>query len=213
MPTQKKIDTVAELREQLGRATIAISTDYRGLSVGQTQALRRKLREADADFRVVKLTLLRLAATDAGRDALLDVVEGPTALALGYDDIIAPAKVLSEHVRQTRLPLTVRGGWAEGRVLSATDIGDLASAPSREELLGRIMGGLQSPLVNLASLLTATLREFAGLVEARADQLGESQPRSAPASASAEAASAGEEASSEDGAAEEPAASEEESTS
>lgn len=171
MPTPKKTATVAELHEQISRAAIAISADYSGMSVGQLQGLRRALRESGADFRVVKITLLRRAAEQAGRGDLLQVVEGPTALALGYGDIIAPAKALTEHVRAARLPLTIRGAWAEGQVLSAADVASLATVPPREELLSRIVGGLQSPLVNLVGLLNASLREFAGLVDARATQL------------------------------------------
>jgi large subunit ribosomal protein L10 len=79
--------------------------------------------------------------------------------------------VITEYIRQSRSPFTVRGAYAEGRVLSAEDINDLAAAPARPELLGRIAGGLQSPIANLVGLLSATLREFAGLVDARASQL------------------------------------------
>ncbi len=176
MPTAKKIEQVEQLRDRVQRATIAISADYRGLSVAQMQALRRKLREAGVELRVVKNTLLRRAAEDAGRPDLLHIVEGPTALAFGFgDDLVAPARVLTEHIRQSRIAMTVRGGLAEGRVLSAADVSDLATSPSREELLARIAGGLQSPLVNLMGLLSATLREFAGLVDARATQLEASE--------------------------------------
>ena len=172
MPTAKKIEQVEQLRDRVERATIAISVDYRGLSVAEMQALRRKLREAGVELRVVKNSLVRRAAEAAERPDLLQIVEGPTALAFGFDDdLVAPAKALTEHIRQARIAMTVRGGFAEGRVLSAAELNDLATAPSREELLARIAGGLQSPLVNLLSLLSATLREFAGLVDARATQM------------------------------------------
>ncbi len=171
MPTAKKIATVAELREQVARASVTITTDYSGMSVGQMQGLRRALRETGADLRVVKLTLLRRAAEEAGRGEMLQVVEGPTALAIGYADIVAPAKALTEYIRTARLPMTIRGGWAEGQVLSAGDVTELATVPPREELLSRIAGGLQSPLVNLVGLLNAATREFAGLIDARATQL------------------------------------------
>jgi large subunit ribosomal protein L10 len=172
MPTAKKVQQVEELRDRLGRATIAISADYRGLSVGQAQALRRRLRESGVELRVVKNTLLRIAAREADREDMLQIIEGPTAIAFGFEsDIVAPAKAITEYIRQSRSTLTVKGAYAEGRVLSADDINDLASAPSRPELLGRIAGGLQSPVANLVGLLSATVRDLAGLVDARVTQL------------------------------------------
>ena len=103
MPTARKMQQVEDLRQRVERATIAISTDYRGLTVAQTQALRRRLREANVEMRVVKNTLVRLAAHQSGREDMLPIVEGPTALVLGYDDIIAPARVLTEYIRQVRI--------------------------------------------------------------------------------------------------------------
>ena len=170
MPTAKKMQQVEDLRQCVERATIAISVDYRGLTVSQTQALRRKLRESSVEMKVVKNTLIRLAARQAGREDMLPIVDGPTALVLGYGDIVAPARALTEYIRQARLPMTLRGAYAEGRVLSGDDVTDLATVPPREVLLSRIAGELQSPLVNLMGLLNATLRDLAGLVDARVTQ-------------------------------------------
>ncbi|HWO93252.1 MAG TPA: 50S ribosomal protein L10 [Dehalococcoidia bacterium] len=171
MPTAKKVQQVEELRDLVSRATIAISTDYRGLTVSQLQALRRRLRDAGVEIHVVKNTLAHRAATEAGREGLSQIIEGPTALAIGFDDVVAPAKALTEFVRQSRLTVPIRGAYTDGQVLSSADVADLASAPPREELLARIAGGLQSPLVNLMALLSATVRELAGLIDARAGQL------------------------------------------
>ncbi len=178
MPTAKKVQQVEELRDVVTRATIVISADYRGLTVAQAQALRRRLREAGVEFRVVKNSLLRLAAEKADLAPIIEIVEGPTAIAVGYDgDLIGPAKAITEYIRQSRSALTLRGGFAEGRVLSVAELNDLATAPSREELLSRIAGGLQSPLVKLIGLLNATLRDLAGLIDARATQLEGSEGR------------------------------------
>ena len=170
MTTAKKMQQVEDLRQRVERATIAISVDYRGLTVSQTQALRRKLRESSVEMKVVKNTLIRLAARQAGREDILPIVDGPTALVLGYGDIVVPARALTEYIRQARLPMMLRGAYAEGRVLSGDGVTDLATAPPREVLLSRIAGGLQSPLVNLMGLLNATLRDLAGLVDARVTQ-------------------------------------------
>ena len=171
MPTEKKVQQVEELREMVAKATIAIGADYRGLSVKQMQALRRQLRTVNVEVRVVKNTLLRLATQQAGREEMMDIAQGPTALAFGYDDVVSAAKALVDYMRQTRSTMPVHGAYADGRLFNAEELTDLASVPPRDVLLGRIAGGLQSPIQNFVLLISATLRDFAGLAEARAKQL------------------------------------------
>src|SRR5690242_3920751 len=99
MPTQEKIAAVQDLRERLERATMVVSTEYRGLTVKEIQGLRRALRDAGLEVRVVKNTLFRLAAKDAGHPEVGDIVEGPTALAIAYGDVIDAAKALTEYAK------------------------------------------------------------------------------------------------------------------
>lgn len=183
MPTQKKIETVEELAERIGRCTIAVSTEYRGLSVSEMVRLRRQLREAGIEMRVVKNTLFRLAAEQAGRPDLASLAEGPTAIAFAYGDIIAPAKVLVEYQRTARNAFAVRKAFSDGQMLSAKEIEELATLPSREVLAGRLAGSLQAPVARLAGLLASCLVNPAGrlffdrmfrlrgLLEARAAQI------------------------------------------
>lgn len=183
MPTQKKIDIVAELKEQIKRCTIAVGADYRGLTVAELAALRRQLRGAAVDLRVVKNRLFRLAAEEAGRPQAAELAEGPTAIAFGYGDVTAPARALTEYVRSARNAFALRKGFLEGQILTERDLGDLATLPPREILVGRIAGGLQGPLARLAGLLAAALTNppgrlladsvstLASLLEARAGQL------------------------------------------
>ena len=183
MPTQKKVETVEELRERIERCVIAIAGDYRGLRVPEMSRLRRAVREAGVELRVVKNRLFLRAAQEAGRPELAELLEGPTAIIFGYDDITAPARAATEYMRSARNAFAVRKGVLDGQVLSLADIQDLANLPPREILVGQVVGALQSPLVRLAGLLrnllgnapgrllNDSLYTFAGLLEARAKQL------------------------------------------
>lgn len=171
MPTPRKVAMLAEIKHSMERASIAISADYRGLSVAQMTDLRRALRPANVEVKVVKNTLAAMAAEQAGRAEMSQIVTGPTALALGYGDPIAPVKALTEFIRARRLTITIHGGWLEGKVLDRAEIESLATLPSKEQLIANVVGKLQSPLYNFAGLLQASIRNFAGLVEARAKQL------------------------------------------
>ncbi len=169
---KRKLAMVADLHERLGRATSAVVTDYRGLTVRELEELRRKLRGLGIDYLVVKNTLARRAATDAGMAEFSSVLVGPVGLALGYADVAAPARVLSENFRLTR-KLPVVAGFVEGTVLDADGVRSIAELPPREVLQAQFAGTLQSPLSSLAGALQHYLSQFAGALEARRDQLEE----------------------------------------
>lgn len=171
MPTARKEQQVEELQELVSRATIAISTGYRGLSVAEMMTLRRRMRDAGVEVRVVKNTLLKLAAERAGQPKVAELGIGPTAILFGYGDVAAPAKAVQEYVRTARTALTVNSAYMDGQVLSADELGGIANLPSKEQLLANFMGGLRSPVAAFASLLQGTIQQFAGLVDARANQL------------------------------------------
>ena len=182
MPTQEKVDTVAELKERLERATIVVSSEYRGLTVKEMQALRRKLREGGFEVKVIKNTLLRLAAEQAGQPEVTRIVEGPTALALAFGDVIEAAKAVTDYAQTAPQAFKLRGGYLEGSVLSANDLKDLTKIPPKPVLLAQFMGQMNSPLQNFIGLLDSPLQELTqlfqsllselpGLVEARAKQL------------------------------------------
>lgn len=173
MPTPRKVAMLAEIKDAMERASIAISADYRGLTVAQITELRRALRPANVEVKVVKNTLAVMAAEQAGRPEMAKLLEGPTAIAIGYGDPVAPVKLLTEHLRAKRMTLNIHGGWLEGKVLSRAEVESLATLPSKEQLIADVVGKLQSPLYNFAGLLQASIRNFAGLVEARAKQLEE----------------------------------------
>lgn len=171
MPTPRKVAMLAEIKDRMERASIAISADYRGLTVAQITELRRALRPSGAQVNIVKNTLAAMAAKEAGREEMAEILQGPTALAIGFDDPIAPVKALTEHLRAKRLNIEIHGGWLEGKVLSRAEVESLATMPSKEQMIADVVSKLQSPLYNFAGLMQSTMRNFAGLIDARANQL------------------------------------------
>ncbi len=171
MPTPRKVEMLAETKDRMERASVAVSADYRGLDVAQMTELRRALRPADVEVSVVKNRLAAMAAEQAGKPEYAELLKGPTALAFGFGDPIQPVKLLTEHLRAKRLTVTIHGGWLEGKILTAAEVESIATLPSKEQLIADVVGKLQSPLYNLAGLLQASMRNFAGLVDARANQL------------------------------------------
>jgi len=168
---EKKTETVERLGEILSRITMAVATDYRGLTAAEMTELRRKLGEQGVEYRVVKNTLARFAAERAGREGLKDLLQGPTALALGYGDISIPARAVTDYVRASKSTLRVKGGLLEHRVLTAQEVAILSTLPPRETLIAQLMAGMQAPVSALLYVLTANIRELAGLLQARIHQL------------------------------------------
>ena len=173
MATEKKEQQVEEIAERLGRCTIAIATDYRGLAMPEMTALRRKLREAGIEYRVVKNSLASIAAEQTGAQPLVQFLDGPTALAFGYGEATDPAKVLTDHIRQERSILTVKGGVMGDRALATTDVTVLATLPSRQELIAKTAGAFVGPIYALQSVLSANLRGLVTALSARVDQMQE----------------------------------------
>jgi large subunit ribosomal protein L10 len=162
MHRDKKTQVVAELTREIRDATALLVADPRGLNVGQMSELRRSLRTHGASFRVTKNTLGRIAARDAGADALVDLLSGPSGVALCTTDPAPVAKALADFARTSRL-LELRGGVLDGRAIDASDARRLATLPPRIELLGQLVSGLSSPIQGFANVLSQLPR---GLVVA-----------------------------------------------
>jgi large subunit ribosomal protein L10 len=174
VPTERKERIVGELEDLVARSTVTISANYRGMTVAEMTALRRRMRDTGVELRVIKNTLLRRAAERGGKPDLFRIVDGPTALIFGFGEPRDPAATITEYIRTSRSAMTLTGAFYEGQVLPPAGVGDLATLPSRGQLLAQLMGDLQSPLSTLAGLISGTLREFAGLIEARSNQMEES---------------------------------------
>ncbi len=168
---EKKAIVIDHLKEEFAKSSIGILTDYRGLTGPEMTALRRRLREAKVEYKVVKNTLARFAAERAGIAELAKLLEGPVAIALGYGDITAPAKALLDYIRTTRSILAIKGGFTNHKLLSPADISTIYELPPREVLLARVLGGMQSPISTLVGVLSAPLRDFMGVLQGRMKQL------------------------------------------
>jgi large subunit ribosomal protein L10 len=187
MQRTEKEQVVAELAEQLRSTESLIVADYRGLTNAQLEELRGKLRGSGAQLQVVKNTLTRRAAEAAGAEALLALLEGPTAIAFvdADGDPVAVAKALSDTARETKV-LALRGGTLSGRSISGEDVEELAKLPAPDVIKSQLVGVILAPVTQLAALLAAPLRDLVGLVDARIAQLEEGGDTSAAAAAAAE---------------------------
>ncbi|HEU5278266.1 MAG TPA: 50S ribosomal protein L10 [Gaiellaceae bacterium] len=174
MKKDEKERVVADLTERLRTTETLLVADYRGLTMPQIDELRTKLIEHGARFAVVKNTLTRRAAEAAGAEALLAMLEGPTAIAFleSGGDPVAVAKALVDAARDTRV-LEVRGGLLEGRPIEAGEIESLAKLPPVDVLRAQVLGAVTSPLTAIVGLFTAPLRDLYGLIDARIEQLRE----------------------------------------
>jgi large subunit ribosomal protein L10 len=193
MQRSDKERVVAELTERLRRADTLIVTDYRGLTNVQLENLRDELIKHGARLSIVKNTLTRRAAEAAGADALLALLEGPSAIAFieADGDPVSVAKALSDTARESRI-LEIRGGIMQGRTIDSAAVEELSKVPPLEVLRGQVIGAILAPLNQLVGLVNAPLRDFVGLIDARIEQLGGEAAAEPPAEAAPEAAEADE---------------------
>ena len=180
MKKEQKEHVVADLAERLRSADTLLVADYRGLTMPQIDALRSRLLESGARFTVVKNTLTRRAAEAAGAEALLALLEGPSAIAFleADGDMLAAAKALADAARETRV-LEIRGGVLQGRTMSAAEVESLAMLPPLDILRGQVLGAIIAPVSALAALVNGPLQSLYGLLDARIEQLqegGEASP-------------------------------------
>jgi large subunit ribosomal protein L10 len=215
MLREQKEQVVEELTERLRATETLIVADYRGLTNAQLEQLRGELIQHGARFAVVKNTLTRRAAEAAGADALLAMLEGPTAIAFleADGDPVAVAKALGNVAREAQV-LEIRGGVLEGKEMSAAEVESLAKLPPADVLRGQVLGAIAAPLITVVGLFAAPLRDLVGLIDARIEQLGQEAPAepepAAEAAAEETEAPAEESQADEEPAAEAPAASAEE---
>ncbi len=188
MQKSDKERVVAELTERLRTSETLIVADYRGLTNAEIDGLRSKLIEHGARFAVVKNTLTRRAAEAAGADALLALLEGPSAIAFveSGGDAVAVAKALRDAATSTKI-LAIRGGVLEGIAMSADEVESLAKLPPTEVLRAQLLAAIIAPLTTIVGLVSAPVQDLVGLIDARIEQLGGADATEAPPAAEAEA--------------------------
>ena len=168
---EKKAGIIDELQETIKKSKIGILVDYRGLTASELTSLRRKLKESDSEFRVVKNTLARFAAERVGKNALMDSFQGPIAIVFGYGEIITVPKILDSCSEEVKENLSIKGGFLGDRLLSLADVMTLAKLPSREVLIGRVIGQMKGPVSALINYLSSPISGMMGLLQARIKQL------------------------------------------
>ncbi|HET9213851.1 MAG TPA: 50S ribosomal protein L10 [Gaiellaceae bacterium] len=172
MLRKDKERVVATLAERLRSSETLILADYRGLSVGELDDVRTKLLEHGASFSVVKNTLTKRAAEEAGLESLTALLDGPTAIAFVREgDMVAVAKTLNETARRTKV-LEIKGGILQGAPMDAAQVAELAALPPADVLQGQVLAAIVGPLNAVVNLFSAPLTNFVGLLDARIEQLG-----------------------------------------
>lgn len=173
MPSEKileqKKQMVADLAEKMQKAAAGVLVDYRGLTVEQDTKLRRNLREANVEYTVVKNTLTRFAANQIGFEELDPILNGPTSLAMSFDDAVAPAKVLINFAKENE-DLEIKAGFLEGKIISVDEIKNLASLPTKEVLVGKLLGSMMSPLQGFVNVTNGNLTGFVRALNAIAEK-------------------------------------------
>jgi large subunit ribosomal protein L10 len=172
LPTPEKIDRVQELRDHLERSTITFGADYTRTSVNQMTALRRAMRAGGIEFTVVKNTLMYLAADQAGKPQVKDIVQGPSAVAFGYDDPAAAAKTIADYARANANTFAVRGAvMGDGTALGPDGVTRLATLPPKPQMLAILLAQMQAPMSRLVGALNGPIQNLDNVLRARMSQL------------------------------------------
>ena len=166
---QKK-ESVQALQEKLKDSSIALVLDYRGLSVHEMTTMRRELYKNDADLTVAKNTLLKRAIKGTEMEPLSEALQGPTAIAIGRADQVVPVKILKEYLKKNKKQNELRGGFLDGKFLSAKEVEALADLPSFDELRAKLVGGIASPLNGIVAALSSPQRALVSGLDQLAEQ-------------------------------------------
>lgn len=160
---------VADIKDKLERSKSVLFLDYRGLTVAEVTELRNKMRAAGVEYCVLKNTMIARAADSLGIVGLESILEGPTAVAFGYEDPVAPAKILVEFAKASK-KTNIKGAVLGGKVLDESGAKNLAELPSKEELLAKMLGSLNAPVTGFVMVLSGVLSKFVRTLDAIAQQ-------------------------------------------
>ena len=174
MSTDEKKESVAKLTESMSEAKTIFLADFTGMDVETVTEMRRKLRAASVDYLVVKNRLAKRAAEAAGLDGLIEHLTGPTAMAFAGDDPVESAKILQEYAGDNG-KITIKMGLFDGEYLTPDKVVEIASLPSYQELLGKLVGTVQSPISGLALALNGLLRNLVGVLAAVQEKQAEAE--------------------------------------
>jgi large subunit ribosomal protein L10 len=171
MPTPEKEKQIEEIKHKLESCTIAIATGYTGMSASDMNNLRSEMRGKNIEYVVVKNTLTLRAASEIGKNRIDELLDGPTGVAFGYDDIAVVAKGLNNYINTTRLPLVIHGAMIDNDILESNQVIQLASLPPKDELIAKLLGQMQSPITGLVYVLSAPYKNLAVVLQRRLEQI------------------------------------------
>lgn len=172
MPTQRSITEVDELARLLAESSVIIATSHSKLTTPTVDQLRRKLRASGNQYRVVKNTLVRIAADKAGKPEVKEIATGPCAFVSGPGDPVEVARVFTEHLKSNRLELTILGAALDGRVLTASQVEALSELPPRNVLIAQLLGQLNNPATRLVTVLNGPIRGLATVLKRHVEKQG-----------------------------------------
>ena len=164
-PRPEKVAEVDRLTTKFAEAKSVFFTDYSGLTVADVSDLRRQFRQNNVEYLVVKNSLARLGAIKAGHDGVVEHLKGPIALAIGYEDPAAPARVIANFLKKHEKP-AVKACLIDGDILDGSEAAEIAKWPTREELLAKLVGSLNSPITGLVYALSGVLRQLVTVLDA-----------------------------------------------
>jgi large subunit ribosomal protein L10 len=164
VPNKQNLAAVEELKDKLGRSQLTLVGEYRGLTVAEMSELRNAVRKTDAEVIVAKNTLTKIAANEIGITGLDEFLGGPVAITLAYGDPVAAAKALNDYLKGAKKPLTLRGGMLGTTRIAAADLDRVASTPSREQSVAKIMGGVNAPASRIVGALNGVMRNIASIL-------------------------------------------------
>lgn len=171
MPTQAKAEWIDELADMLQRSKAGVLMQTQGMKVSEITDFRRKLGASRAELQVVKNTLLRIAAERAKVSGLDPILAGQTTIALGFEDEVSVAKLVTDYARTQKI-IVIKGGILEKRLISPAQVDSLAKTPPRNQVQAQLVGSIQGPVASLVNLLDTVARDLVYVLQARADQLG-----------------------------------------
>ena len=165
MPTPQKTEVVENLTKRIADSTIAVSTDYSGMSVAETNELRKMLRAKDVEYVIVKNTLAYIAADSAEKSKLKDIISGPTGLVFGYGEVVDAVKTLTTFIKDTDSDITIRGALMGERALDVKEIEQLSRLPGKTELLTKLVGQLNGGIQGLVYILNSPINGLANVLQ------------------------------------------------
>ncbi len=171
MLREKKTSIINQLEEKLARSSIIVTTSYQGIKAKDMTALRIAMNDPDIEFQVVKNNLIRIAAQKVGKEDVMSVIDGPTAIIMGYNDVVKAVKLVNQYIKSTGMAITIKGALLGERTLNTTEVIALANLPSREILISQVVAMLKAPMRGLHNAVSFPLYGLQNVLKARIQDL------------------------------------------